>query len=1105
MQTALPAPVKISWSRRLMRTTAAVVLLFVFGFAQTGRAQTTTNPLGASPFKEYFVTGDYVVAGWVKGAPDFSGFAPGTISIPDTLQPTQNGVPTTVPVGADIVAAYLYWETVEGNQSTFAGQNGFFNGYAISGDKIGNLNAPTSWAPGGCSGSNQGSKTIRAYRADVRPYLPLDINPASPTFGALLTGGNINIPVRLADSGSGGNGVPIGLGATLVIIYRVLSPPAPLNSIVIYDGAFAPSNSTPNISQQIVGFYQAAASPVAKITHIVGDGQPAKSEIVSLNTTNLPSLYPTPLNPTLPPFPGIYNGSFDNPTWPVSAAVLANEPLSSETTFVMPTPTNGNCVSWGAIVFSTTVPDPNRDALLPVWKAPLLGPPGYTDVISNQFVALPGASTSAKDIFVELDYLTLRDANGIVLHSHLPKQKALDMVGDAYWKQNIHAHFDVGTNYNASLPLVPGCKLTPALSGQGIGCPDPYIIQGGTGGNEIAESAVVCTDSGVPPLCQFPGQAPGQPGPPAVGWKGDFLFVRDNANDPISNLPLGNFQPGRQLSYQYVLFGHALGDPESFWSTAATALSDPTNLQLISIVNTGTTASVTIQTPPPPAAQGGFIKPGDCPNTAIPACSDANNSRVTVGGALGQPALNGTYFFNSPSSSPGPNGSTTTTFTITTANLPSGTTTYNFSNEPQLNVEYLGPTSTSGHSDFGGGGDSAVTFGLWGADDADGCQADPSVTLAAGQVYCNNQVGTVLQQAGTLMHEVGHALTLTHGGAYYNVPNYPSVATYELNCKSNFLSVMSYLFQVRGFPDGGIIFPPSTVPNPFIDYSGQMLPNLSEAALDESFGIGAAAAHYTRWYAPPNLLQTQIGQSATHHCDGTPLLRDASGNIIEPPAVRVDGSISTEPSGFSGPIDWNIDLTVPDLDLAAWQDVNFNGSTLASPDPPFQGFNDWLNVDLRQIGARAGEFGFSGGGLKGHGLKGHGSTDSGGGLKGHGLKGHGAEQDEKTACSTADPPTSLSGVQSKSTVVLSWNAPEACQVQEYDIWRAEGSFSTPPSVLTNHSLFKNVGKVKGTPPLTTFTDTKLKNNTTYTYFVTDTNGQGATSPASATFIISVSF
>src|SRR5256885_17009645 len=102
--------------------TIVLGLLLAGGVSRAAKAQNGVNPLNIS--QNYFVTGDYVVAGWSKGAPDGSGYAPGTISVPDTLQPTQDGVPASVPKGADIVAAYLYWATVESGQSSFAGQTG---------------------------------------------------------------------------------------------------------------------------------------------------------------------------------------------------------------------------------------------------------------------------------------------------------------------------------------------------------------------------------------------------------------------------------------------------------------------------------------------------------------------------------------------------------------------------------------------------------------------------------------------------------------------------------------------------------------------------------------------------------------------------------------------------------------------------------------------------------------------------------------------------------------------------------------------------------------------------------------------------------------------
>jgi hypothetical protein len=1086
-------------------------LLLIVRCQPAAFGQNGTNPLNL--FQNYFVTGDYVVAGWVKGAPDGSPYAPGTISIPDTLQPdqTKNGVPATVPKGADIVAAFLYWATVESNQSTFAGLNGFFNGYAITGTKLGNPNAPTSWSAGGCSGSAQGSKTMRTYRADVRPYLPLDTNPASTTYGAIVASGAI--PVRLADSGSNGNAAPIALGATLVVVYRVLSPAVPLNAIVLYEGAYDPSNQGQFTTQTIGGFYQPASSPVAKLTHVVANGQVNKNETVYLNNTSqpLPSLYGSE-----PPFPGIY-GTWDNPTWVLNQYGAYVKPAdTAETTLVVPSKTNSGCVSWGAMILSTTVQDSDHDGLLDTWESNQ----GYTDAVSGQWVALPGADPNKKDIFVEVDYLSNLDGSaGPYLHSHLPKKDALDAVGEAFADQNIAVHFDLG----------PGIYQ---------GSPDPYVIhypvsipsplppgtlapQAGAGGNPISEGKILCTAA----LCAYPGQ-------PAVSFKGGLEVVEHTLTlDPITNKPvLGDFQPGRSKSYHYVLFGHSLGQPRSYWSTLGFDLAIPALPQLISIVNSGSTATITLQSPQ------GVINPGDCPNPAIAGCSDASSNRVSINGALGQTALNGSYLFGILSSTT-LNNITTTIFTITTSGVTDGT--YSFANEPQLAVTYLGPTSSSGHSDFRGGGDSIVTFGLWGADDPAGCEPDPSQwPLPAGQVYCNNEVGTVEEQIGTLLHELGHTLTLTHGGTYYTDLNNPSVPKDELNCKPNFVSVMNYLFQVRGFVEGA-----GGVDGAFdgkFDYSGQTLPPLNEAYpyLSESAGIGTAmetgqpAAHLTRWYAAANALDTLLGHTATAHCDGTPLL------LNEPPAVRVDGVVFTGGT-FSAPLDWNNDLNyvTPDPILPPGEDLNHNGII---GDAPFSGFDDWQAVNLQQIRARTGASGASaglndaGGGLNdaGGGLNdagggidhnGAGLNDAGGGLNdaGGGLNdaGGGIDLDEDTATSTADAPTGLtctvainitpacvssSGpfLETARAVPLSWTPPSFGQTRNYTIWRAVGAFQTSAQILSNKDAFVVLKTLTGKPPSTSFLDSNVK-KVTYTYFVTDGNKQGVKSAASNPLVVTV--
>ena len=79
--------------------------------------------------------------------------------------------------------------------------------------------------------------------------------------------------------------------------------------------------------------------------------------------------------------------------------------------------------------------------------------------------------------------------------------------------------------------------------------------------------------------------------------------------------------------------------------------------------------------------------------------------------------------------------------------------------------------------------------------------------------------GTPDEQAGTFMHELGHALGLRHGGAD------------DLNFKPNYYSVMNYWWQ----------YPRGIAPSPVwqLAYSTSVLPTLDENALSESAGIGA--------------------------------------------------------------------------------------------------------------------------------------------------------------------------------------------------------------------------------------------------------------------------
>ena len=101
-------------------------------------------------------------------------------------------------------------------------------------------------------------------------------------------------------------------------------------------------------------------------------------------------------------------------------------------------------------------------------------------------------------------------------------------------------------------------------------------------------------------------------------------------------------------------------------------------------------------------------------------------------------------------------------------------------------------------------------------------------------------IGTVMQQAGTFMHELGHNLALRHGGFEDSPENKP-----------NYLSVMNYSFQTIGLLNAN--------GQRSIDYSRALLPPLDEnTGLDENVGINDPAKHLTVWKCPSPDLTTGL-------------------------------------------------------------------------------------------------------------------------------------------------------------------------------------------------------------------------------------------------------
>jgi hypothetical protein len=191
-----------------------------------------------------------------------------------------------------------------------------------------------------------------------------------------------------------------------------------------------------------------------------------------------------------------------------------------------------------------------------------------------------------------------------------------------------------------------------------------------------------------------------------------------------------------------------------------------------------------------------------------------------------------------------------------------------------------GSSGSSGVAELPGM-DSLVTLG------APGWAVDPAT---------NHSVGTRSEQAGTFMHELGHNLSLEHGGGD------------ATNCKPNYLSIMNYLFQFSNFVSGRPL-----------DYSRSALATLNKETLNEPDGITQSTPPgLTTIYGPVGPRQgpgfTLAGVPVDWNFNGRSTDRGVNSDI--------NGGLACGNSGpgqsLNGFNDWNaLVYTVPQQALAA--------------------------------------------------------------------------------------------------------------------------------------------------------------------------------------------
>jgi hypothetical protein len=835
------------------------------------RGRAASNETDLPYARGYLLTGNYVASGVdlteLANPVDQNGFSTGTIHITKCNQPAV--VFNCVPADADIVAAYMYWEAIvdTGNLSQAAGVQ--FRGEDILLNDVAAVKASSADLTGSTSSCWSTGAPLKMvhFRADVLRFLPIRLDKDNkPTGKRLVTDEDltahglplhsVRLPVR------NGNQIPESAGASLVLVYRDQNEP--LRKVVLYDGLDIQQSVTDTMSKTIRGFYQSSATKSAKVTHIIGSGQPNNNDII---TFDVPSGNNTVSNQISGPDP-IMGGSSSQRGWstltydvssymnpPAAKTSLTNFGETVTTTLAHLPPNGGyDCLAWAAVIFSSAVADRDHDGVPDGIEDSTQGlkDPPTSEFPQGQPLPILNAmgsgtntvSSDNPDVFIEINAMQTSGPNAerthgsasapypgltsgvsqsVPAHTHMPTPDVLAMIGNTYKAKGIRAHFDVGSvSAYKSRASVVHQDWTDVYNSA---VADEYLIQSGVRGGEVMDERACDMDN---EHCQFPAY------PGTVSWKVGLQLYRDS---PVNDSTGAEFQVNQQGQlvipqnwagrrrfdrnrfglFHYLLYAHYRGRPRSEFPCLDTSQN--------------------------PAQPIDYPDGMSCP---------------------GSPII--------------------------------------------VNPDFHIPTSGSGVADLPGG-NAMITLGFW-----------------------DEFLGRPFVQASTTFHELGHNYNLWHGGneAIWGNKALNTASFIEPNCKPNYLSSMSYLFQVHGlFTNDDLIE---------LNFSGEPVQNnLSESTpeVDGPLSPTPSPAYRTAWYAPFSspLAATLSVPEAKRYCHG-----EAFGTV-NPHMARVYTLTSNDA------VDWDGDPNT--TSALADQDINFDHAV----NNTLQGFNDWASLRLDQISA----------------------------------------------------------------------------------------------------------------------------------------------------------